>query len=211
MTSIVSCSILSETKPGATANVKSAEYAGFLYTAFSACYGGLHSGSIINARKLIPEKHYLGEIFTDTDWDSGEPGSRERGDYTGFRVKVRGVPMICTQEVHFQRQLPSVKPLSLEAAKEIDEIARRMGWRSLFYGGTSPTWHQLSGHPVAMYEKDGLDTIAVLIWKQGKHAHDLVLQEKTYIEQLKPWDDSIHVMCSTHNMKIIPMLQASLF
>ncbi len=209
---IVSCQILSEAKPGETVNVKSTQYGGFLYTAFSACYGGLHNGSRVHAWMLVPEKLYPHRVYTDTNWDSEVDPDRSRGDYTGFRVKVKGQPMICTKEVHFLRTIPTVKPLTIDEAKAIDNEARKYGWRSHFYGKDAiTTWHKLCGHPVVVYERGEDERTGVLLWREGKKNHDLVLNEDHYMHELEAWDTVSESAMTAALTTRTAMQQCSLF
>ena len=194
MAGINSCGILTEVKPGQTANVKSMEYAGFLYSAFSTIYGGYTGESVIEAWQLIPEKLYTGSIYLDSDWSSSEHPERQRGDYLGYRVKVKGQPMVCAKSVHFVRVLPTVQPLTLEAAIAYDEEARKYGWRALQFGGQAKvTWRSLAGHPVVMYERDGGKSLAMLLWRYKKQILEYTLHSDVTLAHLEPLNLDMHM------------------
>jgi hypothetical protein len=166
--------------------VRTAEYGGYLYTAFATIYGpyGAARKPCVEAYRLLPRSMYSGET-TSVYHDEGtiRSGLRERGDHTGLIVSVRGNKMVCADKVRFLMDLPGTRPLSQVEAVAFDERERVFGWRSGWFKAAMPEWFSLKGHPVARYT--GHRTLgnnhAVLFWRLGgtiqelSIAHDVAL------------------------------------
>jgi len=162
--------------------VRTVEYGGFLYTAFSAMYGpyGEARKPYVDAYRLLPKLLYAGETtLVYHDEEAIQAGLRERGEHTGLIVSVNGKWMVCAGRVRFVLGLPGTCPLSLADAKDYDERQRRSGWRALWFGGREPEWFSLHGHPVAVYrEHDTLgDDHAVLVWKHNGEIRELSIDD----------------------------------
>lgn len=158
--------------------MRTAEYGGFLYTAFSVMYGpyGEARKPYIDAYRLLPTSVYVGETtLVYHDEEAIQAGLRERGEHTGLIVSVNGKWMVCAERVRFILDLPGTPPLSLVEAKSHDECQRKSGWRALWFRGKEPEWFSLRGHPVAVYR--GHETLgddhAVLFWKLDGEIHEL--------------------------------------
>lgn len=158
--------------------VRTAEYGGFLYTAFSVMYGpyGEARKPYIDAYRLLPTSVYVGETtLVYHDEEAIQAGLRERGEHTGLIVSVNGKWMVCAERVRFILDLPGTPPLSLVEAKSHDECQRKSGWRALWFRGKELEWFSLRGHPVAVYR--GHETLgddhAVLFWKLDGEIHEL--------------------------------------
>jgi hypothetical protein len=158
--------------------VRTAEYGGFLYTAFSVMYGpyGEARKPYIDAYRLLPTSVYVGETtLVYHDEEAIQAGLRERGEHTGLIVSANGRLMVCAERVWFILDLPGTPPLSLVEAKSHDECQRKSGWRALWFRGKEPEWFSLRGHPVAVYR--GHETLgddhAVLFWKLDGEIHEL--------------------------------------
>lgn len=158
--------------------VRTAEYGGFLYTAFSVMYGpyGEARKPYIDAYRLLPTSVYVGETtLVYHDEEAIQAGLRERGEHTGLIVSANGRLMVCAERVRFILDLPGTPPLSLVEAKSHDECQRKSGWRALWFRGKEPEWFSLRGHPVAVYR--GHETLgddhAVLFWKLDGEIHEL--------------------------------------
>lgn len=160
--------------------VRTAEYQGFLYTAFATIYGpyGEARKPTIEAYRLVPESLYTGETtLVYHDEAAIEAGRRERGDHTGLLVAVGSELMVCAQKVNFVMHLPDTPPLSLDEAKEHDDRQRSSGWRALWFGGKEAEWFSLRGHPVAVYREHATlgGDMAVLLWKLDGEIRELAI------------------------------------
>lgn len=94
-------------------------------------------------------------------------GERQRGDMTGFMVRIHGSDetMVCDRRVKLEMALPE-RIVGLETAKKWNDAASLTGWRADATRGGSPcTWASLDGHPVVCYA--GLDgkPRRALIWR----------------------------------------------
>lgn len=142
-----------EHKGSGPIKVKTFRHDAFLYTVFSVHYR--HYGAQkaeVEAWRLVPASLYPGETTQRYhDKEAIEAGLRQRGDYTGLVVLVRGQRMVCAQRVLFYQDLPATAPLSRAEAEAYDRNESGYGWRALWYAGATPTWHTLRGHPVARY------------------------------------------------------------
>ncbi len=173
-----SCNVAAEHKGNKPLPVRTAEYGGFLYTAFSAMYGpyGEARKPYIDAYRLLPTSVYVGETtLVYHDEEAIQAGLRERGEHTGLIVSVNGKWMVCAERVRFVLGLPGTRPLSQPEAKAYDERQRKSGWRALWFNGRRPEWFSLHGHPVAVYREHatlGKD-MAVLFWKLDGEIHEL--------------------------------------
>jgi hypothetical protein len=136
-----------------------------------------HSGLYqVDAWQLVPEILFEGEVWNYVDHLDFDESMRERGDYTGMRVSVRGSIMICAKPVTIVRALPTVPALRPAEAIEYDEKAREYGWRSMRFKEGTVTWKLLQGHPVAVYQLPGDgQQAAVLLWRYQGHIEDYYL------------------------------------
>jgi hypothetical protein len=163
-------------------SVRTAEYGGFLYTAFTTMWGpyGEARKPCVDAYRLLPTSAYAGAttlVYYDEEAIMG--GLRERGDHTGLIVSVKGKLMVCAEEVRFILDLPGTRPLSLAEAKDYDERQRRSGWRALWFDSKEPDWFSLRGHPVAVYRNHSTlhEDHAVLLWKAKGEIHELSIDD----------------------------------
>jgi hypothetical protein len=162
--------------------VRTAEYEGFLYTAFRTVWGA-YGGNMrphVDAYRLLPASLYTGETtLVYHDEEAIQAGLRERGDHTGLIVSANGKPMVCAERVRFILDLPGTRPLSLAEAKDYDERQRRSGWRALWFGSKEPEWFSLRGHPVAVYRDHSTlhEDHAVLLWKAKGEIHELSIDD----------------------------------
>lgn len=177
--------LLSEAGKNETVNVRAQEFEGFLYTVTSLCSGGLSGRSEANAWQLVPELMYMGTTFTCLDWDEQVRNGRRRGDYTGFKLKVKGSPMVCVKPVRFVATPPTVTPIALEVAERINTESSSMGWRSHHYKGIEPSWGFLSGHPVAVYEK-GDSLVKLLFWRNGRRIEEFRVHGDQLLDKAAP-------------------------
>lgn len=162
--------------------VRTAEYGGYLYTAFSATYGpyGAARQPCVEAYRLLPRSMYSGETTSVYhDAEAIRSRLRERGDHTGLIVSVRGAKMVCADKVRFLMDLPGTRPLSQVEAVAFDERERVFGWRSGWFKGALPEWFSLKGHPVARYT--GHRTLGnnheALFWKLGGAIQELSIAD----------------------------------
>lgn len=173
--SIVCCSKAAEAKSGEVISVPVVAHGGYLHCAFSAMYGGFSGVSKVDAWQLIPLEIHRGATWTYHDQDYSV---RERGDYTGCRVAVRGKQMVCAKPISVLRAYPTTEPISLREAIAHEEENRRYGWRAMEYSDVEPVWKFLEGHPVTVYRRDDPDKrLAVLLWKHNGQMHDYYLPE----------------------------------
>jgi len=182
-----SCHLAVEQKGGRPVSVRTAEYGGFLYTAFGALYGpfGEARKPYVDAYRLLPMSMYAGETtLVYHDNEAIREGRRERGDHAGLIVSVKGKLMVCADKVRFLMDLPGTRPLSLAEAMSYDEGERGAGWRALWYGGKEPDWFSLQGHPVAVYRghKTLDDDRAVLLWKHDGAIHELGIDDDVLLD-----------------------------
>jgi hypothetical protein len=211
MAGINSCAILAEAKPGQTSNVKAKAHAGFLYTAFSSTHGGLGE-SVIDAWQLIPEKLYAGKVYLDRAWSSDMHPERQRGDYTGYLVKVKGKPMVCAKKVIFVRALPTVQPITMEEAMDHERVANKYGWRSIHYGDKAKvTWRMLAGHPVVIYELDDDDSKATLLWRFEGRICDYYLTMDQSLTDFDAWSVEAETQMAAQSVHRAQPQQACLF
>lgn len=159
---------------------------GYLHTIFGVIYGGNSGDYVAQGYRLVPPEMYAGETAEFIDWrDPATFHTRRRGDSTGLLVKVRGHVLVCAKAVHFVRDLPTVKPMSLSEAVEHDEASRSHGWRSS--GSFSPevSWRSLNGHPVVIYQDPmNMRQIAMLFWRSGSQIEEYVLPKQLNISML---------------------------
>jgi hypothetical protein len=162
--------------------VRTAEYGGYLYTAFATIYGpyGAARKPCVEAYRLLPRSMYSGETTSVYhDAEAIRSGLRERGDHTGLIVSVRGNKMVCADKVWFLMDLPGTRPLSQAEAESYDEWQRDYGWRAGWFNGALPEWFSLNRHPVARYR--GHATIgnnrAALFWKLGGAIQELSIAD----------------------------------
>lgn len=172
-----SADLLMEAGADKVGGVRCHEFEGFLYTVMSISYLGSKRHNLLEAWQLVPEKMFTGEVFDNRCWETQVEMGRRRGDFKGYKVRVKGKTMICTKEVCFIAVAPTVSPLSLHDAQEADDLHRRYGWRAQFFGNVIPSWKFHNGHPVAIYENGGQRNL-VLMWRNGKKIEELML----------PWD-----------------------
>lgn len=161
-----SCQNAAEHKGSGPVRVKTAEYQGFLWTAFAGMYGplGRRIAPYVDAWRLLPERLYTRQTTTYHDEAAIRRGERERGDHTGLIVLVNGERMVCSERVHFEMDLPTTRPIALAEAIAFDEQQRRGSWRALTFEDAEITWFSLSGHPVAEY-RDERCCHAALFWR----------------------------------------------
>ncbi|MBU9211668.1 hypothetical protein [Burkholderia multivorans] len=177
-----SCHMAAEHKGNKPLPVRTAEYGGFLYTAFATMWGR-YGGAIqpyVDAYRLLPPSVYTGETtLVYHDEKAIKAGLRERGDHTGLIVSANGKLMVCAEGVRFILGLPGTRPLSLAEAKDYDERQRRSGWRALWFSGKEPEWFSLRGHPVAVYRDHSTlhEDHAVLLWKAKGEIHELSIDD----------------------------------
>lgn len=173
--SIVCCSKAAEAKTGEVVGVPVVAHGGFLHCAFSAMYGGFSGVSKVDAWQLIPLDMHRGITWTYHDQDYSV---RERGDYAGCRVAVRGKQMVCAKPVCVLRTYPTTEPISFLEAVAYEEESRRYGWRAMRYLGVRPVWKWLEGHPVAVYGRENpVERLAVLLWRHNGQTRDYHLPE----------------------------------
>lgn len=173
--SIVCCSKAAEAKSGEVIGVPVVAHGGYLHCAFSAMYGGFSGVSKVDAWQLIPLEIHRGVTWTYHDQDHSV---RERGDYTGCRVAVRGKQMVCAKPICVLRTYPTTEPISLCEAIAHEEENRRYGWRAMEYSDVEPVWKSFEGHPVAVYGGDFRgEKIAVLLWKHNGQIREYHLPE----------------------------------
>lgn len=182
-----SCHIAVEQKADRPVSVLTAEYRGFLYTAFGTLHGpfGEARKPYVDAYRLLPMSMYTGETtLVYHDEEAVRAGQRERGDHTGLIVSVKGKLMVCAERARFIMDLPGTRPLSLAEAKAYDENQRMSGWRALWYGGKEPEWYSLRCHPVAVYR--GHKTLdkdkAVLFWGHNGVMHELGIDDDVLLD-----------------------------
>ena len=179
MSEICCASETSEAEKGQLASVKAKQYGGFLYAVPSVLHGARSGNHVANAWQLLPESLYQGEAIDAVNWPKVHAEKRYGYGYEGLRVKVTGQIMVMVKPVDFVRGLPTVPPLSLEMAEAFDKDCRSAGWRSHMFGeGSTITWHKLAGHPVVVYEKEGREPMATLLWKYQGRIHDHYLHTK---------------------------------
>lgn len=174
--SIVCCSKMAEAKTGEVVGVPSMELGGYLHCAFSAMYGGRSGIHRVDAWQLVPAALFEGETWTYVSHSDFDESVRERGDYTGLRVAVRGTEVVCAKPVSIIRSYPTVRPVALSEAIKFHDDSSRYGWRAMQFKGVTPSWKSLNGHPVAVYECDDPEHLtAVLLWKHKGHLQDYYL------------------------------------
>ncbi|WP_304350793.1 hypothetical protein [Comamonas testosteroni] len=177
-----SADLLSESRTDEVVNVRVQQYEGFLYTVTSILHGG-HSGrSEINAWQLVPEEMFKGKTFVKRELNELEGQGRRRGDYTGYKVKVKGREMICCKKVCFLAAPPTVAPLSMSAAKAHNDSSLKCGWRAHFFGDVEPSWGFYKGHPVVVYEKED-QRVVRLLWRKGHCIEEFILKRDTELNQ----------------------------
>ena len=167
---------LAEANSGEVISVPAMEHGGYLHAVFSVLYGGRSGEYKAYAWQLVPAVLYPGESWTHVSGCDFDDSVRERGDYTGMRVSVRGAELICAKPVNFIRTLPTSPPVSTQDAKRYDEMSRGYGWRSMRFNGAKVSWKLLQGHPVVVYEAtNGGGHMAVLLWKHKGIIQDYYL------------------------------------
>ena len=210
---IVCCAKMAESKPGEVVGVPVVEHGGYLHCAFSAMYGGRSGNNVVDAWQLIPADLYEGQTWTYHPLDFSV---RERGDYTGLRVSVRGSHVVCTKPVSVVRTYPTIRPISMQDALKYDDSARSYGWRAMGFRGAKRSWKLLHGHPVAVYH--GADEVedgstAVLLWKYKWRILDYYLGSPELLENLQDFSETsvssvrTEVLCKPQTVP----LQAALF
>lgn len=188
MASVNSCQIAAEQQCACEGSglkpvpVRTAEYGGYLYTAFATIYGsyGAARKPCVEAYRMLLRSMYSGEATSVYhDEVAIRSGLRERGDHTGLIVSVRGNKMVCAENMRFLMDLPGTRPLSQSEAESYDERQRDYGWRAGWFKGALPEWFSLKGHPVARYR--GHATIcnnhASLFWKLGGAIQELSIAD----------------------------------
>ena len=172
--------------------VRTAEYGGYLYTAFATIYGpyGVARKPCVEAYRLLPRSMYSGETTSVYhDAEAIRSGLRDRGDHTGLIVSVRGNKMVCADKVRFLMDLPGTRPLSQTEAESYDERQRDYGWRAGWFKGALPEWFSLKGHPVARYR--GHATIgnnhASLFWMLGGAIQELSIADDVALFAPERW------------------------
>lgn len=177
-----SCHLAVEQKASRPVSVRTAEYGGFLYTAFGALHGpfGEARKPYVDAYRLLPASMYTGETtLAYHDEEAIRAGQRDRGDHSGLIVSANGKLMVCAERVWFILDLPGTPPLPLVEAKSHDKCQRKSGWRALWFRGKEPEWFSLRGHPVAVYR--GHETLgdchAVLLWKNNGKIQELSIAD----------------------------------
>ena len=204
---------MAESKPGEVVGVPVVEHGGYLHCAFSAMYGGRSGNNVVDAWQLIPADLYEGQTWT---YHAQDFTVRERGDYTGLRVSVRGSHVVCTKPVSVIRTYPTIRPISMQDALKYDDSARSYGWRAMGYRGAKRSWKLLHGHPVAVYH--GADEVedtsaAVLLWKYKGRILDYYLGSPEFLENLQDFSETsvssvrTEVLCKPQTVP----LQAALF
>ena len=201
-----SADLLIEAGSDKVGGVRTHEFEGFLYTVMSISYLGSMGQSVLEAWQLVPEKMFNGETFENRNWDRLVAMGRERGDFTGYKVKVKGKPMICTKEVRFRASTPTVRPISLQEAQDTDAMVRRYGWRAHLFSEVLPQWHFHQGHPVAVYENDRR-RLLVLLWRNGRSVEEFTLPDDTVLDEFAVMQCSAPVV--VERMKV--PVQACLF
>ena len=177
-----SADLLIESGADKVGGVRTHEFEGFLYTVMSISYLGSMGRNILEAWQLVPESLFTGEVFESRDWDALVAMGRDRGDFTGYKVKVKGKPMICTKEVSFVAAPPTVRPITLQEAQDTDAMGRSYGWRAHLFGEVEPTWKFHMGHPVAVYENERRLQL-VLLWRSGRSVKEFTLADDTLLDE----------------------------
>jgi len=67
--------------------------------------------------------------------------------------------------------------MSITEAKTFDDGKRAYGWRSFWYGDSTPEWFSLRGHPVVRYRNDYGEVHATLFWKSGREIHEMSIAD----------------------------------
>lgn len=175
--STICCAMkMAEAKSGEVPSVPSLELGGYLHVVFSVMYGGLSGLYQADAWQIVPVGLYDGQTWNHVSGHEFDETVRERGDYTGMLVSVRGTQMVCSKPVSVIRSLPTVRPIPPDEAMAYDEKARCYGWRALHYQGAKIGWKMLQGHPVVVYQMpDEERRMAVLLWKHEGHIEDYYL------------------------------------
>lgn len=182
-----SCHLAVEQKANSPVSVRTAEYRGFLYTAFGAIHGpfGEARKPYVDAYRLLPVSMYTGKTtLAYRDEEAIRSGQRDRGNHSGLVVSVKGKLMVCAKRVQFLMDLPATRQLPLAEAMDYDLAARRSGWRALWYKGKEPDWGHLRGHPVATYRghKTLGDDRVVLLWKHDGAIHELGIDNDVLLD-----------------------------
>lgn len=146
LSAMYSADIYSESK-SSIPGVRTAIYKGRTYTSFATCYGGSRGNSVISAWELIPSSIYSGPTFTKE--------TKVGYDYFGVLVQKQGLQLVCSRPTNIVMGLPAGKPVSLNAAKELNAEHRAWGWRAHRYSDIKDDqlqWFFLNGHPVVRYQ-----------------------------------------------------------
>lgn len=173
-----SAELLMESGAQTVGGVRTHVFEGFLYTVMSLTYS--QRQNVLEAWQLVPEEMFAGEVFDNRNWEDLALG-RSRGDYTGYKVKVKGKPMICSKEVTFVAAAPTVGQISLAVAKDADESMRQHGWRAHLFSKVLPTWKFHKNHPVAIYD-NGVQRIQVLMWSCRQKIEEFMLAEDAVLD-----------------------------
>ena len=108
-----SCQQAAEQKANRPVSVRTFDYGGFLYAAFSTIWGpyGENKKPIIDAYQLWPNDLYSGETtLVYHDEEAIASGQRQRGDSTGLIVSAKGRLMVCAEKQRFLKGLPGTRP-----------------------------------------------------------------------------------------------------
>lgn len=201
-----SADLLMEADVDVASGVRVHEYEGFLYTVMSISYLGSQGFNLLEAWQLVPEAMYRGEIFENRNWDALKAMGRERGDFTGYKVKVRGKVMICAKEVSFVESAPTVRAITLDEAQRIDANRRQQGWRAHMFSGASPKWKYHQGHAVAVYES-GRGSRHVLLWRNGRSIEEFSLSKELVLDEVINTRIAMHAAAESMKQPV----QAALF
>jgi len=173
-----SCMKAINQKDGKLISVLTFDYHGYLYTSFGTiyCQYSAQFKPTVFAYKLLPLSLYGGETTTIYhDEEAIAAGRRDRGDFSGLVVLVKGKSFVCSEPTLFLKDLPKTRPMQLALAQFFDTLCGSHGWRALYCSSALPTWKSLARHPVAEYKTDAGEIIPVLFYQEGSTIHEMRL------------------------------------
>lgn len=219
MCNAYSADLIAEKGEGKIASVRTFDYQGRKYTVGATARGGSSEASC-EALLLIPRSCYHDECFTEPGW-LRTPAVREMG-YLKMIVSSKGVQYVIASKTTFVCGLPTVKPLSLAQAMEINARKREQGgWRALIYKDSEVEWKMYGGHPVVVYTSntDSGDQKAVLLWKHRSEykefnvppSHFCRLEAAGSDESTAEEGLALDLLACGGSMSPSPQVQAALF